>query len=119
MRDKGRREARRGCRVAPGVLERDLAADDGGGVLVRLAEGLRECPGDGVGQDVRAADHRDAEDDCESAQRGAQLAPEDAFEGDAGHRASSSITPITSRASERPRSRTITAPIMNSARTRI
>ena len=57
--------------VAVRVLECDLAADDGVRVLVRLVDDRRERARDRVGEDVGAADHRDAEDDRECGQDGA------------------------------------------------
>ena len=109
------RECRRRRVGAVGVLEGDLAADHGVGVLVGLVDDLRVGAGDGVREDVRPADHRDAENDCERGEDGPELSSEHAFEGDGDHCASSSMTPSTACASERPRSRTMSP----SARNRI
>ena len=63
---------------------------------------------DRVGEDVRAADHRDAEHDRERGEDRAELAPGEALEGDGDHRpASSFIAASTSGALERPTSLTI------------
>src|SRR5207248_3536616 len=82
--------------------------DHGARVLVGLGEDRGEALVDRVGEDERAADHRDAEDDRERGQRRAQLAARETPEREADHRpASSSITVSTSCAVTPPRSRTI------------
>src|SRR5207245_2719086 len=49
-----------------------------------------------VGEDIAAADHRHAEDDRDRGQGGAELAAEEALEGDGGHLLpTSSIAAIT------------------------
>src|SRR5580765_5899626 len=111
----GSREGRRFLGVAVRVLERDLAADDGVRVLVRLVDDRRERARDRVGQDVGTADHRDAEDDRERSQDGAELSSEQSLDGYADHRESSSMTAMTSLASDGPTSLTI----FPSARNRI
>ena len=86
-----------------------LPRDDGVGLLVRAREDRVERLVDRVGEDERAADHRDAEDDRDRRQRGAELAREQAAEGDAPHRSATSLR--ASRISvcdERPSSLTIT-----------
>ena len=67
------------------VAERRLAADDRVGVLVRDGEDRVEALLDRVGEDVGARHHRDAEDDRERGQHGAQLAPGESLERDPDH----------------------------------
>ena len=67
----------------------DLPVIDRVGAAVGLGEDRIEGARDRVREDERAADHRDAEDDREGGQRGAQLAAEQALEREAGHLASS------------------------------
>src|SRR5205823_2432269 len=94
--------------VALPVLEGGLARDHDVRVLVRLLEERVEGGVDRVRQDVAPADHRDAEDDREGGQHGAQLAPGEPAQGDERHSsATSSVAMITSCSVERPRSLTI------------
>src|SRR6266508_6063685 len=103
------RRGKSGCLlcVAVGVLECDLAGDNGVGVFVRLVDDRREGSRDRVREDICAADHRDAEHDRKRRQNRAELAPQQPFECDADHLDSSSMTWSTSWASDGPRSLTI------------
>ena len=65
--------------------DRALAGDHRVGVLVDLREDGAERRLDRVGEDVRAADHRDAEHDRDRGQRRAQLAAEQSLERDSDH----------------------------------
>ena len=93
---------------ARGEVDELLAVDDGVRTRVRLAEDPVERLLDGVGEDVGAADHRDAEDDGQRGQEGAKLSPRQPLERDPGHLPlTSSIAWRISRAEEGPRSFTI------------
>ena len=65
--------------------DRALAGDHRVRVLVDLREERVERGRDRVRQHVRAADHRDAEDDRDRGERGAQLAAHQALQRDGGH----------------------------------
>ena len=69
------RDRRRDRGLAFEADVRALARDDDVGAGVRVDEDLVEGPLDRVREDVGAAHHRDAEDDRDRRQRGAQLAP--------------------------------------------
>ena len=89
-------------------LDRDLGADDRVGGLVRVAVDAVEALAERVGEDEGAADHRDAEHDRERGERRAELAAEQAFEGDLDHRAvTASSASRISWADDGPRSLTI------------
>src|SRR4029079_4243387 len=81
--DAGRERRRR---VALGArTDRRLRADHGVGGLVRLVEDAVEALAERVGKHERAADHRDAEHDCEGGQCGPQLASEQPLDRDPDH----------------------------------
>src|SRR5581483_2444041 len=67
------------------AAEPGLAGDDCVRARVRGGEDAVEAVLDRVGENVGAAHHRDAEDDRERGQRRAQLAPEQALQGDLRH----------------------------------
>ena len=101
-------------------LDELLARDDRVGLLVRAREDRVERLVDRVGEDERAADHRDAEDDRDRRQRRAELACEQAAECDAPHRSATSLR--TSRISaweERPSSLTMMPSARKSTRSAI
>ena len=103
-----------------GVLDDLLALDDGVGLLVRRIEE----PGEGllhrVGEDERAADHRDADDDGERGEQRADLATRESLQRNRPHRplTCSSVSRI-SCAVERPRSRTMSPSARKSTRSAI
>ncbi len=65
--------------------DRALPGDHRVGVLVDLREERVERRRDRVRQHVRPADHRDAEDDRDGRERGAQLPAHQALQRDSGH----------------------------------
>ena len=69
-----------------GALDDLLAADDGVGLVVGGGEESIEGLLHRVGEDVGAADHRDADDDGEGGEERADLAAGEPLEGDADHR---------------------------------
>ena len=71
---------------ALGALDDLLAGDDRVGLLIRRGEDAVERLLDRVGQDERAADHRDADHDRERGQQRTDLAPQEALQRDSGHR---------------------------------
>ena len=73
-------------------LERGLAADHHARPLADVGEDRVEGPVDRVGQDECPAHHRDAEDDRDRGQGGAQLPPKESLEGEADHWLRSLIT---------------------------
>ena len=89
-------ERRRQRIVVLVVPERALRGDDGIGVPVDGREHRAERGLDRVGEDVGAADHRDAEDDREGGQKGAQLPPGKALQRDAEHQFRLLMTASTS-----------------------
>ena len=90
-------------RAAPlGDVEGRLAADDERRALAHVGEDRVERLVDRVREDVGAADHRDAEDDRERRQRGAQLSPQQALEREAGHAAGPSPAAPPARRSRAP-----------------
>ena len=71
------------------AVDRDVeaaAGDDRVRPRVRVGEQVRERALDRVREDVRAADHRDAEDDRDAGQDRAELAPGEAAKRDLDHR---------------------------------
>ena len=85
-------ERRRGRAAAVGEVERRLAGDDRARAFPHLGEDRVEGRVDRVGEDVRAADHRDAEHDRERGQRRAELAPQQALEREPDHAAAISFS---------------------------
>ena len=101
-------------------LDELLARDDRVGLLVRAGEDRVERLLDRVGEDERAADHRDAQDDRDRRQRRAELARQQAAEGDAPHRSATALrTSRISDCDERPSSLTMTPSARKSTRSAI
>ena len=88
-------EGRGGRRPTVREIERRLAADDRVRSVVALREDRVEGIRDRVGEDVGAADHRDAEDDRDRRQRRAELVAEKALECERRHESEISAVALT------------------------
>src|SRR5581483_59313 len=100
-------------------VEGSLAAHDHVGALAAVGEDRSERLVDRDGENVRAAHHRDAEDDRDRGERRAQLAAEQPRERDAGHEAARSIAARMSPAGLFGSSCTISPSARNSTRSAI
>ena len=112
-------DRRRERALALGDVERRLAADDDGRALADVGEDRVERLVDRVGEDERAADHRDAEHDRDRRQRRAELAAEQARERDLDHALARPIAARISTAGLRGSSSTITPSARKSMRSAI
>src|SRR4029079_14676728 len=110
----------RDAAAARGVLDDLLAADDRVGVGRRLGGQITEGLLQRVREHERAGYHRDADDDGEGGQQGAELAGREALEGNADHRplTRSSVARM-SWAVEAPRSSTMWPSARNRMRSAI
>src|SRR3954468_7501631 len=70
------------------LLDRVLGGDDDAGPTQRLAEDFVEGSEDRVGEDIRAGDEGDSEDDREGRRQGPHLAGPEALEAEASQAAS-------------------------------
>src|SRR5204863_6762186 len=103
-----------------GVLDDLLAADEGVGLGSRRGEEAGERLQRRVGEDEGAADHRDADDDGERGEHGADLAGRESLERDADHRwVTCSSASRISWALDWPRSRTMWPSARNTTRSAI